>query len=93
MQIGQLRSLVTLKIADNLLRSLPQSIGKLTALKFLNVQKNLLDRLPGSMMNLRLDHLDVSSNSFGSEPPLSENHMECVPTLVEIAARFVINSR
>ncbi|XP_043275954.1 leucine-rich repeat protein 1 [Venturia canescens] len=92
-QIGRLRSLVTLKMTDNLLRTLPQSMGNLMSLKFLNVKRNLLDCLPGSMLNLHVEDFNLSSNPFGWQPRLNENHIEGVPKLTEIAARSVVNLR
>jgi len=54
---------------------------------------NKLCYLPGSIRRLRLDNFDLASNVF--ESVLSTRHVMCegVPSLVECAARKVIEKR
>jgi len=54
---------------------------------------NKLHYLPGSIRRLRLDNLDLASNLF--ESVLSTGYVTCVgvPSLVECAARKVIENR
>lgn len=92
-QIGNLANVRELKASRNLLRTLPQSLGRLTRLKNLEVAENQLQCLPGSMRHLRLGSLDIAKNDFVLAENQNCRHDFNVPSLVEIAARAVIQSR
>ncbi|KAI9810355.1 MAG: cysteinyl-tRNA synthetase [Pycnora praestabilis] len=68
-QIGKLRKLEHLSIAQNQLSSLPPDIGFLHELRYLDVRENNLKKLPSEIWScLRLDTLNVSSNVLESFP-------------------------
>ncbi|XP_071637439.1 uncharacterized protein [Temnothorax longispinosus] len=62
--IGKLSALTELIVCHNSLRYLPQSIGNLRNLQVLRSSNNKLFYLPGSMINMQLETLDVSTNDF-----------------------------
>ncbi|XP_013169932.1 PREDICTED: leucine-rich repeat protein 1-like isoform X1 [Papilio xuthus] len=62
--IWKLEKLVTLKINDNEIVKVPATIGRIQTLRYLDISKNQLETLPCSLMQCRLEHLDLSSNNF-----------------------------
>ncbi|KAG8230584.1 hypothetical protein J437_LFUL004497 [Ladona fulva] len=98
--ICRLKSLMTLKLDFNELTELPSGLGTLPNLRLLSVSSNSLHFLPGSLKKLHLEAIDISEN-----PPLktetvlpkflwpetkSPASVLGIPTLVEIAARRVV---
>nr|XP_053634415.1 leucine-rich repeat protein 1-like [Cherax quadricarinatus] len=84
--LGQLHSLVSLKLDGNILHKLPISLGKLTRLKYLTASKNKLVELPATLSNLRLESMDVFGNPFSSPLGIVRNNIKGVPSLKEIAS-------
>ncbi|KAI8434224.1 hypothetical protein MSG28_012329 [Choristoneura fumiferana] len=62
--IWKLQNLVTLKLDNNMLQKLPAPIGRIGSLRYLTVSKNALISLPCSLMQCKLEHLDLSTNNF-----------------------------
>jgi Leucine-rich repeat (LRR) protein len=74
--------LETLKLNDNQLRDLPNSISYLTNLRILEVKNNYLKRLPVGMGNLSsLCNLRLSSNEL-QELPVSMSKLQKMVELV-----------
>ncbi|KAI8603803.1 hypothetical protein EDD21DRAFT_12884 [Dissophora ornata] len=64
-----LRSLQTLKLDNNVIRSIPGTIGALKSLRTLSVASNNLSSIPDEISQLEsLMELDVHSNSLGELP-------------------------
>lgn len=71
-EIGQLKHLTTLILANNQLRSLPPEIGNLNALQALILESNQLKALPDSISNCsQLTFLAIHGNEQLSELPAS----------------------
>lgn len=67
--MGNLKSLETLELSDNTIRSLPESIGRLKRLATLTLSNNGLTRLPESLGELSsVKLLDVSRNAIERVP-------------------------
>lgn len=79
-------------LEKNELTELPASIGTISTLRNLNLADNLLRTLPGSIMNLRLDTINISGN-FHDDTVIIPASITCIPTLRELGARAVINYR
>ncbi|KAM3965563.1 leucine-rich repeat protein 1 [Aphomia sociella] len=62
--IWKLQKLVTLKLDDNLLTRLPATLGRINSLRYITISKNMLSSLPCSMLQCRLEYIDLSSNKF-----------------------------
>ncbi|PNF40776.1 Leucine-rich repeat protein 1 [Cryptotermes secundus] len=92
-QISKLKKLVILKIERNQLSQLPPGLGNLSNLRSLVCGHNRLCYLPGSIKRLHLDSIDLASNSFESVINMRNANNLGVPSLVECAARKVINCR
>ncbi|XP_033611685.1 leucine-rich repeat protein 1 isoform X4 [Cryptotermes secundus] len=90
-QISKLKKLVILKIERNQLSQLPPGLGNLSNLRSLVCGHNRLCYLPGSIKRLHLDSIDLASNSFESVINMRNANNLGVPSLVECAARKVIN--
>lgn len=79
--------MVTLNLASNKLKRLPVTLDKLKYLKKLDLAGNQqLNVLPGTFMNLRLDHLSLSSTTLTSDVSgisLKDSTSE-VPRLVDV---------
>lgn len=83
-----------MKASQNMLSFLPQSLGKLHNLKYLDLSKNKLRYLPGSIRNLHLITVDVSSNEFSSvDYALYSKCKINVPSLTECAATSFMKTR
>jgi Leucine-rich repeat (LRR) protein len=68
-QIGSLKSLETLLILENKIKSIPESIGSLHSLKNLNLNWNLINTLPksiGSLISLKI--LELRNNQLEAMP-------------------------
>ena len=64
-QLEQLPNLASLKVANNRLKSIPESFTEFKNLRSLNLSSNFLESLPTSVANLKcLYDLDVSFNSI-----------------------------
>lgn len=69
-EVGKLRSLQTLSLANNLLTQLPPEIGDLESLQFLYLHNNNLTKLPPAIGRLTsLRQLTVSTNNLTVLPP------------------------
>jgi len=88
--------LITLSLNNNQLVHLPPNFGySLLSLKYLFATSNQLDTLPYSFSYLRLEMLDLQTNPFDfkSRFATTKNPSTKFPTLVELAARFLVNKR
>src|SRR5262249_57781746 len=69
-EIGQVKNVRMLALAENKLTEFPAEIGTLTELRALSVSGNRLAALPGELANLvNLTELDVSHNKKLTELP------------------------
>jgi Leucine-rich repeat (LRR) protein len=69
-EIGQLRTLQSLRLVGNQLSTLPPEIGQLTSLRFLNLKGNQLRTLPAEIGQLtELERLDLGGNQLSALPP------------------------
>ncbi|XP_053611872.1 leucine-rich repeat protein 1 [Plodia interpunctella] len=62
--IWKLHKMVTLKLDDNMLTKLPSTLGRISTLRYLTISKNSLGSLPCSLMQCRLEYIDLSANQF-----------------------------
>lgn len=85
--------LVTLKLDGNDLTQLPDSLGLLSRLKILTVSKNNLATLPGSIINLRLDYIDIDQNPFGCNAMVNIRESSSRISLMEISANAVLKHK
>ena len=94
-EIGLLKHLVNLKIDNNMICMIPGTIGMLTSLRYLNISKNYLRVLPYEVSSLTLHSLDISGNQLKADlsKTIAMARLADVPTLLEVAARMIINSR
>ncbi|XP_072938375.1 leucine-rich repeat protein 1 [Epargyreus clarus] len=70
--IWKLQNLVTLKLDNNDMCKLPATLGRINTLRYLTISKNHLDTLPCSLMQCRLEHIDLSCNDFQKEASTSQ---------------------
>ena len=88
------KKLVTLNLKSNKLKYLYPNFGyNLLCLKYFDASMNQLDSLPYSVSYLRLEMLDLQGNPFDFLQNLNKPNKVKFPTLVEIAARQVVNKR
>ncbi|CAH1791746.1 unnamed protein product [Owenia fusiformis] len=88
-----LTSLIQLKLDENYLTCLPEGIEKLINLRTLSGTKNHIKTLPPGFSRLHLDQLDLFNNPFlEGGPSTIVNRLED-PTLMEIAAKRIIQDR
>ena len=86
-------NLAFLKLDHNELQTLPQRIGVLCRLRTLSVTSNKLKTLPASFAELRLDSLDLYGNEFLNDGPTSAIDKLGFPSLLEIAARTIVEHK
>jgi len=68
-ELGRLRGLLKLTLANNRLKSLPEEFGAFRSLRTLNLSSNFLDQFPAFLCELEaLVDIDVSFNSIASLP-------------------------
>ncbi|OWR45892.1 leucine-rich repeat protein 1 [Danaus plexippus] len=96
--IWKLQNLVTFKIDFNKLERLPPTIGRIQTLRYFSVSNNNLVTLPCSLMQCRLETIDLSSNKFNSDTVGAKmaNYTPwelCAHTLVHIAAKAVLRNK
>uniref|UniRef100_A0A2H1VLW0 SFRICE_005013 n=1 Tax=Spodoptera frugiperda TaxID=7108 RepID=A0A2H1VLW0_SPOFR len=97
--IWKLQSLVTLKVDNNLLEYLPNTIGRMSNLRYLTIARNQLTSLPCSLLQCRLDYIDLSDNKLYEGDTeqakiLKNNPWEMyVNSLVDLAARVVVKQK
>ncbi|XP_011554086.3 leucine-rich repeat protein soc-2 homolog [Plutella xylostella] len=83
--IWKLQKLVTLKLDNNVLKKLPATLGRLNTLRYLTISRNELETLPCSLLQCRLESLDLSTNNF--------HHQEQIPTAIKHSPwDFYVNS-
>ena len=83
------KSLVQLRLDCNKLQMLPRTFGKLTSLKFFSASNNKLVVLPPSFPRLTLDSLDLFGNPFSASGLVRTCKNLSLPSLQEIAGRFI----
>ncbi|CAK8692622.1 unnamed protein product [Clavelina lepadiformis] len=71
--IGLLSKCQKLNIGGNALKILPSQIAEMKSLLHLDVSRNHLEELPSEMSQLKLVHLDASSNKLATVPLSFEN--------------------
>jgi Leucine-rich repeat (LRR) protein len=67
-EVGSLKRLLELDVSNNELKLLPSSIGEMKRLRTLKLRRNQLTELPDSLCQLKLVHIDVTSNLLKSLP-------------------------
>lgn len=88
------KKLITLNLKSNQLKYLYPNFGyNLLSLKYFDASMNQLNSLPYSVSYMRLEMLDLQGNQFDFTQLLNKPKESKFPTLVEIAARQVINKR
>ena len=92
-QFPNMKSLVQLRLDCNQLQVLPRTFGKMASLKYLSASNNKLVVLPPSFPKLRLDSLDLFSNPFSASGLIRTCKTLSLPTLKEIAGRFIKKHR
>ena len=94
-QICWMEKLTNLKLDSNEISSLPYNIEMLTSLKYLSVARNSLKLLPHGFSTLSIDSLDLSGNPLETDTAycITENQLQDIPTLFELAARQIKDRR
>lgn len=93
-QLVKLHSLISLHVDNNELKMFPSGIGNLKNLRIVTASNNRISSLPGSVKKWKLQHLDLSNNSF--DPNYQSNPAAIFPKplpvcmLKELAARKVL---
>lgn len=68
-ELGRLQGLISLKLANNRLRSLPAYFGGFKSMRTLNISSNFLDSFPSFLCDLEcLVDIDMSFNSIANLP-------------------------
>ena len=71
-EIGQLQQLRTLSLSYNQLTQIPPEIGQLQQLQTLILSNNQLTELPFTIINLRLEYINISNNPLENiYPPIT----------------------
>jgi len=71
-EIGQLQQLQTLILSNNQLTQIPPEIGQLQQLQTLILSNNQLTELPFTIINLRLEYINISNNPLENiYPPIT----------------------
>ncbi|GAB7351648.1 hypothetical protein MBLNU459_g2252t3 [Dothideomycetes sp. NU459] len=84
--LHKLHGLVSLKLSNNMLRSLPAYFGCYQALRGLNLASNQLDKFPDFLCELRtLVDLDISFNSISTLPKIGK--------LINLERLFATNNK
>ncbi|XP_013183696.1 leucine-rich repeat protein 1 [Amyelois transitella] len=96
--IWKLHKLVTLKLDDNMLKKLPSTLGRISTLRYLTISKNSLGSLPCSLMQCRLEYIDLSTNKFHHEDntPQWNKHTPWeyyIGSLVNLASKNVLKNK
>ncbi|XP_030020103.2 LOW QUALITY PROTEIN: leucine-rich repeat protein 1 [Manduca sexta] len=96
--IWKLQKLVTLKVDNNLMDKLPATLGRISSLRYVTVSQNELESLPCSLMQCRLEYIDLSSNKFHhkKEMIMTNNHTPWnfyIGSLVHIAGKIVLKNK
>jgi Leucine-rich repeat (LRR) protein len=91
------QNLTELHLDNNQICCLNNRFGfYLKHLKTLILHKNLLNNLPYSVINLRLEKMELDGNNFQLDQLYldSNENLKCsFPKLVELTARIIVNSR
>lgn len=87
------KALVRLKLDCNKLQMFPRTLGKMASLKYLSASNNQLVVLPPSFPNLSLESLDLFSNPFSASGLLRTCKTLSLPSLQEIAGRYIKKNR
>ncbi len=95
-EIGQLASLTTLHLQENILSTLPPEVGSLSLLRRLYLSRNELRELPPEIRNLTLlEELFLQRNRLSTLPPeigmltslttlrLARNRLSCLPPEID----------
>lgn len=96
--IWKLQCLVTLKLDDNMLQKLPATLGRISSLRYLTISQNKLGSLPCSLMQCRLEYIDLSSNKFHTKTisPTYQKHAPWefyIGSLVHLTAKVVLKQK
>ncbi|XP_041980782.1 leucine-rich repeat-containing protein 1 [Aricia agestis] len=96
--IWKLQNLVSLKVNNNALTRLPAALGRISSLRYLTVSQNHLQALPCSLMQCRLEYIDLSCNLFNVETnslvPEKHSHWDLyVTSLLHIASKAVMKQK
>ena len=87
------KSLIQLRLDCNELQVLPRTFGKLTSLKFFSASNNKLVVLPPSFPKLVLDSVDLFGNPFSASGLVRTCKSLGLPSLKELAGRFIKKNR
>lgn len=83
------KSLVQLRLDCNNIQMLPRAFGKMAAMKFFSASNNKLVVLPPSFPSLSLESLDLFANPFSASGLVRTCKTLSLPTLQEIAGRYI----
>lgn len=96
--IWKLEKLVTLKANDNMISRLPATIGRISTLRYFTISSNELQSLPCSLMQCRLEYIDISSNKFDNKQNNSTSDQYSpwqfyVGSLVHLSAKIILKHK
>ncbi|CAG4944118.1 unnamed protein product [Parnassius apollo] len=97
--IWKLGKLVTLKVNNNEIRKIPATVGRIQTLRYLDISRNKLESLPCSLLQCRLEHIDLSSNNFNycTQIQSEENKLGAwqlyINSLIHLASKVVLKHK
>ncbi|CAB3244738.1 unnamed protein product [Arctia plantaginis] len=96
--IWKLQKLVTLKLDNNMLEKLPTTLGRLSTLRYLTISQNEITSLPCSILQCRLEYIDLSENKYDVKEtnmaPIQHTPWDFyIGSLVDIASKVVLKQK